>query len=35
MEEITGIIKGYKEDNNLYNEYMMSIINPIEPGKKI
>jgi hypothetical protein len=35
MEEINGIIKGYKEDNNLYNEYMMSIINPIEQGKKI
>ena len=35
MEEINGIIKGYKEDNNLYNQYMILIINPIEEGKKI
>jgi hypothetical protein len=33
MEEITGIIKGYKEDDHLYNQYMMSIFNPIQEGK--
>ena len=35
MEEITGIIKGYKEDDDLYNQYMLSMINPIQEGKKI
>ena len=35
MEEINGIIKGYKEDNNLYNQFMMSLIDPIKKGKKL
>ena len=35
MEEITGIIKGYHEDNDLYNQFMMSLIDPIKKGKKL
>ena len=35
MEEITGIIKGYNEDNDLYNQFMMSLIDPIKKGKKL